>query len=192
MTDASHDNACLSEDIAAYLDGELRGSALEIFETHLSACPNCAAELTTQRQLLCTLDAAFRNSPRFNLPEDFTRVVKARAESDVSGIRKRTERYRALQLCAILALGAFGLLGAASSSFVFQPARKVLHVVGGILDLFWQTIYDAGVGAVVILRMVGRGLLANSYGLGLLFIVIFAFAILLLPRLIANYHRAQI
>ncbi|HEY6045385.1 MAG TPA: hypothetical protein VIU65_02210, partial [Pyrinomonadaceae bacterium] len=151
-----------------------------------------SAELRRQRQLLCTLDAAFTQSSRFALPQDFTRVVAAHAENDLSGVRHKSERRRALQLCAVLALAAFALLGAASSAVVFQPARRFVQVIALVFDLVWQTLYDAAVGVAIILRMIGRAALMSPYGIGMLLTITFLIAITLLPRLIANYHRKQI
>src|SRR5882762_7320345 len=117
-------NSCQLEDVAAYIDGELTGVALDKFEQHVRSCTGCAAELRVQRQLLCTLDVAFNDSRLFHLPNDFARVVTARAENDLTGMRDRRERRRALQLCAILALVSFGLLGAATRPIVFDPLRS--------------------------------------------------------------------
>jgi anti-sigma factor RsiW len=183
---------CRTEDVAAYLDGELGGSASESFEAHLKTCARCATELRMQRQLLCTLDLAF-SEPSFELPRNFSRVVAAHAESDLSGMRKKSERRRAFQLCAALALLSFALLGAASGALVFQPARSVLRLAGSLLDLVWRALYDAGTGAAVIVRVVGRALILAPHGLGLVLVVLpFVIALALLPRLIANYHRAQV
>jgi anti-sigma factor RsiW len=192
MNDAISENTCLAEDIAAYLDGELSVAAQEHFERHLASCADCSGELRRQRQLLCTLDAAFTQSSRFDLPQDFTRVVAAHAESDLSGVHNKSERRRAFQLCAMLALAAFALLGAASSPVVFQPARRFFHIIALVFDLIWQTLYDAAVGVGIILRMIGRAVLMSPYGLGMLLTITFLIAISLLPRLIANYHRKQI
>jgi hypothetical protein len=108
-------------------------------------------------------------------------------------MRKKSERRRALQLCALLALLAFALLGAASRALVFQPARSFLRIAGSLLDLVGRALYDAGTGAAVIVRVVGRALILAPHGLGLILIVIpFVIALALLPRLIVNYHRAQV
>src|SRR2546430_1309338 len=56
------ENNCQLEDVAAYLDGELNSCAQTDFESHVIVCSSCASELRTQRQLLCTLDAAFAAS----------------------------------------------------------------------------------------------------------------------------------
>lgn len=183
---------CRTDDVAAYLDGELGGPASESFEAHLKTCVRCATELRTQRQLLCTLDLAF-SERSFELPRNFSRVVAAHAESDLSGMRKKSERRRAFQLCALLALLSFALLGAASGALVFQPARSFLRLAGSVLDLVWRALYDAATGAAVIVRVVSRALILAPHGLGLVLVVLpFVIALALLPRLIANYHRAQI
>jgi hypothetical protein len=189
-TEENH--GCELEDVVAYLDGELDGRAVESFESHVKLCSRCAAELRIQRQLLCTLDSAFGNSRAFELPRDFTRVVAAHAQSDVSGMRRKSEGRRALQLCALLALVSFALLGAASGAMVFEPARAFARLAGNIVDLVWRTVYDAGTGLAVIVRVVVRAVFFDSHALGLLVIFSFAIVVLLLPRLIARYHRAQV
>jgi len=191
MNDSTHEHESRTEDVAAYLDGELGGAASESFEAHLKTCARCATELRTQRQLLCTLDLAF-SERSFALPRNFSRVVAAHAESDLSGMRKKSERRRAFQLCALLALLAFALLGAAARALVFQPAQSFLRIAGSLLDLVWRALYDAGTGAAVIVRVVGRALILAPHGSGLLLVIPFVIALALLPRLIANYHRAQI
>lgn len=107
-------------------------------------------------------------------------------------MREKTERRGALRFCAVLALTAFALLGAASSALVFEPARAFARTIGNVLSLVWRTAYDAGTSVAVIVRVVGRALIIDSHGLGLLIILTFAILVFLLPRLIANYHRAQI
>src|SRR6266851_5589411 len=135
MDDFTHDHDCRTEDVAAYLDSELDGAAAESFEAHLKTCARCATELRMQRQLLCTLDFAF-SEPSFELPGNFSRVVAAHAESDLSGMRKKSERRRAVQLCALLALLAFALLGAAVIVRVVGRALIVApHGLGLILVL---------------------------------------------------------
>ena len=183
---------CQLEDVAAYLDGELDGVALETFEAHLNMCPDCATELRAQRQLLCTLDFAFGESRSFELPHNFTRVVAAHAENDLSGMRQKSERRRAVQLCAILALVSFALLGAASRTLVFDPLRSFFRVTGSLVNILWQTVYDAGTGIAVIVRVVGRAIVFGPHGLGFFLTLTFIISISLLPLLIARYHHAQI
>ena len=186
------DQECCSENVAAYLDGELDSAALEVFEGHVKTCASCVRELRAQRQLLCTLNRAFDESQAFELPRDFARLVATNAESDMTGLRGPGERRRAFKVCAVLALLSFALLGAASWATVFQPARSFLRVAQSLLDLAWKTIYDAGTGASVIVRLVVRAIALSPYGLGVFLILAFIIAIFLLPRLIASYHRTEI
>jgi anti-sigma factor RsiW len=192
MNGLTTNHECCTEDVAAYLDGELDSAALEVFEGHVKSCDSCATELRTQRQLLCTLNSAFDQSADFDLPQNFAQRVATHAESDVTRLRGRVERRRSLKLCGILALLSFALLGAASRAMVFQPVRSFLRVLQSLFDLAWKTVYDAGTGANVIVRLVVRPIAQSPYGFGLFFVLAFIVAISLLPRLIASYHRAQI
>jgi anti-sigma factor RsiW len=186
------DQKCHLEDVAAYLDGEMNGAALEDFEEHLKTCGECATELRTQRQLLCTLEVAFGSERAFELPPNFARIVTAHAESDLSGMRLKKERRRAFQVCAILSLASFALLGAAARALVFDPARSFLRAVTKIAELAWQTVYDAATGVTILVRVIGRAVLLAPYGLGYLFLITFLISISLLFLLIAKYHRKQI
>ena len=192
MTATADKNICPREEIAAYLDGELSGVALEHFEAHLTECSECAGELRSQRQLLCTLDAAFSSSSRIKLPDNFTRVVATHAEHNLRGLREKSERRRALQLCALLAVTGFALLGAASGALVLQPARNSFRVVARMLEVLSQAVLEAAEGFAIIGRMIGRAAVAGPYGFSALIAFVFIGSVFLLPRLIASYHRTQI
>lgn len=186
-----NENKCQLEDVAAYLDGELNDAGAVRFEDHLKSCVDCATELRAQRQLLCTLDVAFNGARSFQLPQDFTRIVTARAESDLSGMRNKHERHRALKLCAGLALVSFALLGAATRTIVFEPVRKFFRASGSLLQLAWQAASEAAVSAAVLVRVIGRVVLPAQNGLAWLILVAFLVSISALPFLLIKYHRAQ-
>jgi len=186
------DNPCQSEDIAAYLDGELDGIALDRFEQHVRACDGCATELRIQRQLLCTLDVAFSDSRSFHLPNNFARVVSAHAENDLTGMRDRRERRRAVQLCALLALVSFGLLGAATRAIVFDPLRSFFRTMRVLVDLVWHATSEVAASAAMLIRVIGRAILLAQAGSRFFFVLAFLLSICFLSLLIANYHRAQI
>lgn len=186
-----NENRCQVEDVAAYVDGELSGLPLDRFEAHLKSCTDCAEELRAQRQLLCTLDVAFGNSRSFNLPKNFTRVVTARAESDLTGMRNKRERRCALQLCIALALVSFALLGAAVRTVVFDPIWSFFRVAGSVIHLAWQASSEAAASATVVVRVLARALLFSHNGFALL-LAIFLLFISCLPFLLAKYRRAQI
>jgi predicted anti-sigma-YlaC factor YlaD len=185
-------NTCQLEEVAAYLDGELTGVSLDRFEQHVKECPACATELRVQRQLLCTLDVAFSDSGSFDLPNDFARVVTARAENDLSGMRNRHERKRALQLCVLLALIAFALLGAATRTIVLDPLRSFFRVARVLSDLLWQAAADVVATMTVLSRVIGRAVLDTQPGSRLLLVVAFLLSLSCLSLLIVRYRRAQI
>src|SRR4051812_39346911 len=182
------DRGCQIEDVAAYLDGELTDAALARFEQHIKQCSTCSTDLRAQRQLLCTLDVAFNDSRTFDLPENFARVVTASAENDLSMIRHRRERRRALQLCLLLGLISFGLLGAATRTIVFDPLRSGFRTARVLFDLFFQALSDAAATASVLVRMVARAQPASR----LLLTFGFVASLFCLSLLIVRYRRAQI
>ena len=177
---------------AAYLDGELDASAAEDFERHAKTCAACASALLEQRRLLCLLDTAFDRTfeKRVALPEGFTRQVKARAQTDMSGVRDARERRLALKVCAALAAGTFALLGFAAFDAVVAPVLGAARAGAGALGVAGHAAADAGAGAGVVLRAVG-GRLNASEPLAILQWVVVAIALVLLLRLIGAYHRAS-
>lgn len=185
------ESKCQLEDVAAYLDGELSEAGVIRFEDHLRSCVDCATELRAQRQLLCTLDVAFNGTRSFQLPHNFTRIVTARAESDLSGMRNKHERRRALKLCAVLALVSFALLGAAARTIVFDPLSTVFRISRTVLQLAWQAASETVMTAAALVRVIMRAVLLGQNGLALLMLVAFLIALSVLPFLLVKYHRAQ-
>ncbi|HEX8685656.1 MAG TPA: zf-HC2 domain-containing protein, partial [Pyrinomonadaceae bacterium] len=118
---------------AAYLDGELEPAAADEFDAHARSCPDCSSSLLEQRRLLCLLDSAFDRTfeKRVELPEGFTRQLKARAQNDLSGVRDARERRRALKICAALSAAAFALLGFAAFDVAVRPALGALGAAAG-------------------------------------------------------------
>jgi len=184
--------ACRPEDTAAYLDGELSADAALGFERHMQACSLCAAALNEQRRLLCMLEAAFgehlKRQPA--LPRDFSRVVRARAQSDMS--RVRAEKKRALLLCAALAALAFALLGGAALRSALAPLRVAARALGAALDVLGHTTVETGRGAALVLRALAAQLPNESGAFRLLIFLGLTGAVVLLLRLINSYHRTRI
>jgi Putative zinc-finger len=176
----------------AFLDGELDARASEEFERHARGCRDCSATILEQRRLLCLLDTAFDETfeKRVALPEGFTRQLKARARNDMSGVRARDERRRALKICAALAVAVFALLGFAAFEAVAAPLLAAGRGAGRLLGAAGGAAADAGSGAGLVLRAVG-GRLAATGALALLELAAVAAALLLLFRLIGAYHRAR-
>lgn len=184
---------CRSEDVAAFLDGELDQAAVERFEAHVKDCRSCAEELREQRRLLCALNFAFGDDePALALPTNFARVVATNAETDMGGLRHRAEHKRALRICAVLLLLSFALLGGARfSEQVLSPVSTVAKYSESVLGLVWRVVSDTGAGVTVILRAIVRRFIFESHPLSLLAFLLFAFALALLSHLLVRYHRTQ-
>jgi hypothetical protein len=181
---------CQKEQIVAYIDGELDGSALEEFEQHLAGCDECRHDLRTQQMFLCELDAAMASSPVVPAPANFARIVAAHASTDMRGLRSRTENKRALRFVILLVLAAFSLLGASASEVLLSGARVLISNAFGLVGFVWRTAFETAAGAVVIFRVVSRKLFVESGSLGLT-LVCLCLALLVLSRLLANYHRTE-
>jgi hypothetical protein len=194
VTSATSNNyTCRGEELAAYLDGELDGAACSRLELHLKECQPCAASLQEQRRLLCALDIALTDEPALALPLNFSQVVAAQAQSDMSGVRHPAERGRALWLGAALAVLSFALLGgAALSETVLTPLKVIGQHAVSIFGLFWQVMHGTGMGLAIILRAIGRHFIFESHTLGRFAILLFACALLLLTYLVIGYHRQQV
>ncbi|HSS18969.1 MAG TPA: zf-HC2 domain-containing protein [Pyrinomonadaceae bacterium] len=183
---------CETDNIAAYVDGDLDPALRSNLEDHLKECAHCAAELQTQRMFMCELDSVLANPLNLEVPENFAQLVAVRAESDMRGVRDRAEHARALRFCIILGLAAFALLGVASSKAIVLNARSFASKLFGVLSFFGEAVFNIATGFSVITRVVSRTLITDSRlaGIsGLLFVIL---AVGFLSRLIARYHRTRL
>jgi hypothetical protein len=186
-------SACDCTDVAAYLDGELSVAESASFELHIASCRSCADALSEQRRLLCLLDAAFsRGHKRVELSEEFVRVVKARAQTDMTCVRRTSERRRAAVVVVALALTAFALLGGRVFGAGLAPLRAAAGAALSISDMILHTLTEATAGLLFILRSIGRHLATEPRGAGALIVVLLAFALAVLLRLVSDYHRERL
>ena len=180
---------CETTLIAAYVDGELDEDLELRFEEHVQSCEPCRVELRLHRLFICELDATLTET-EMPVPRDFSRIIAARASSDMRGVRTRAEHRKALGICMILALIGFALLGATARETVFQLAGKFVTTVVGLVGFAATAIYDTVAGLAVIFRVLSRKIIVESGSLGPV-VVLLAVAILLLSRLLSKYHRTS-
>src|SRR4029078_4297428 len=135
---------------AAYVDGELDTDLTLLFEDHLDGCSECRAELRAHRLLVCELDAAMSESAEIPVPVDFSRMVAARAASDMGALRTRSENRKALKICAVLAFVGFALLGAAARQTVFLVIERFVTTVFSLVSFVASTAYDTAAGLAVV------------------------------------------
>lgn len=183
-----------SEHVAAYLDGEITSVECARFEDHMKECAACAATLREHKELLRILEIAAQADESFALPlpKNFAQAVRARAQSDMSGVRARGERTLALWLCAPLVLLCIALLGNSGCAAALAFALMIVRHAASAFGLILRALYDVGAGLNVILRAVGRNLLDVPRPTNLLALFLLAIALGSLPRLIENCRqRAQ-
>ena len=188
MSTANQKGICERDLFAAYVDGELDADLTILFEQHLESCEPCRAELRLHRMFVCELDAALTDSVEIPVPAGFSEMVAARATTDMRGVRTRSEHRKALSICLVLALAGFALVGATARDSIFAIAEGFVAAslsIGGFLS---GVVYDAGAAVAVIFGVLSRKLIVETGSLVPL-LVLLAFAILILSRLISDYHR---
>ena len=189
MSATAQEKICERNLIAAYVDGELDENLTQLFEDHLESCAACRAELRAHRLFVCELDAALTDSGAIPVPAEFSRMVAARASTDMRGVRTRSEHRKALGISIILALGAFALLGATARDSVFLVAEKFIATCFSVAGLVSTAVYETIAGLAVIFRVLSRKVIVESGSLGPV-LVLLAVAVLILSRLISHYHRS--
>ncbi|MEP6849019.1 MAG: zf-HC2 domain-containing protein [Acidobacteriota bacterium] len=152
---------CPSEEIASYIEGELSPVREIELEMHFAGCETCSAELNLQKKFLIALDHALESEKQIELPVNFTKVVVANAESRVSGLRRRSERFNALFVCAALFVFLMFTLGADSGK-ALSGFMTVFEKVGAVLAFAGHCAYDLAVGAVIIIRSLTSNLVTDS------------------------------
>jgi len=71
---STSDYICETENIAAYIEGDLEPALHAALEEHLKECAGCASELRAQRLFMCELDSALANPFDLEVPANFARV----------------------------------------------------------------------------------------------------------------------
>jgi anti-sigma factor RsiW len=179
---------CQKNLIAAYVDGELSDVATAIFEQHIEDCAECRTELRAHRVFVCELDAVLAGEVDIPVPADFSKVIATRARSDMRGVRTATEHKKAIAISIVLALIGFGLLSATARDNVFVVIGRFVAGVFSLTGFVAGVVYDAVAGLVVISRVLGHKIV-NENGSFAVVLVVLGAGVLLLSRLIYDYHR---
>ena len=179
---------CPSDDIAAYIDGELSLAHELELDGHFADCPVCNGELNQQKQFLRHLDISLQHENEIELPANFTKQIVANAESTVSGLRRPRERFNAAFICAGLALFALFAMGAEAGNLV-SKLTVVLEKTAAVADIFGHAVYSFFVGMAVIVRT-----LASEFQIGLATVIalflIFTVFYLFVSRKVLSARRA--
>jgi anti-sigma factor RsiW len=188
MSTGNQKGICERDLFAAYVDGELDVATTLLFEQHLESCGHCRLELQAHRLFVCELDAVLTDKVEIPVPVDFSKIVATRATTDMRGVRTCSEHRKALGICMVLALGGFALLGAAARDAMFAIGQGFVAASLSVAGFLSSVIYDAGATVAVIFRVVSRKLIVETGSVGPL-VVLLVIAVLMLSRMISNYHR---
>jgi Putative zinc-finger len=188
--DLIREQLCEPRMIAAYVDGEMPLAEQVLFEKHLDTCTECQTELRLHQQFSCELDSALTSQVEVVIPTDFSRMVAARAISDMGGVRSSAENKKAVIFCLILAVCGFALMGGPTRQLTLSLVRRLIGMTVGLVDLVWRATYDLVLSVGVVSRVVSRKFIVET-GNGRTVVVLLALAALLLSRLIVNYHRTS-
>ncbi len=142
---------CPSDEIAAYIDGELDVPRELELDAHFMKCGVCSGELNSQKQFLNELDANLRDPNEIDLPADFTKTIVANAESTVSGLRRPRERFNALFICAGLFLFILFALGA-DALRLFGGIAAAFDQVAAVGGFFGHLVYSVFWGMAIVVR----------------------------------------
>jgi hypothetical protein len=183
-------DSCSSQKIIAYLESELSPRDEIALERHFAGCKICADELNEQKRILFALDFALEeHKDDLEIPEDFAKVVVTSAESNVRGLRRPQERFRALFVCVALVLLVLVGLGKETGTFV-STSENLIGQSWAFGGYAVQFLHDIGVGVAVVLRCLGQRFVFNSaVSLGVL-LVFFAFSSFVISRLLFGQNRA--
>jgi anti-sigma factor RsiW len=188
MPTADQKAICEKDLFAAYVDGELDAELTFLFEEHVESCDRCRAELQAHRMFVCELDAALNEDVEVPVPAGFSKMVAARATTDMRGVRTRSEHRKALGICMVLALAGFALLGATARDAIFAFGEGVVAASLTLAGFVSSVGYDAGATVAVVFGVVSRKVIVETGSLVPL-LVLLVVAVLILSRLISDYHR---
>ena len=170
--------ACLIDDIAAYVDGELAPEREIEMDIHFTTCAPCLNELNEQKRFLRQLEFSLHEEQHLELPANFTKLVVANAESTVSGLRRPGERYNALFICVGLSLFVLFASGAEAGR-VISGLTQVADQIAAVASFFGHLVYSLFLGVVIVLRTVGSHVSMDALSvLALLAVSIFILAAL--------------
>ncbi len=184
-----NENACQHEVIIAYLDGELTPDEELELEFHFADCKTCADAINAHKKISNSLEIILEDEMKhIKLPENFSKVVTAKAESNVSGLRQKKEISYAFVICAALVFfltagfsSKFGAFSAVPEKFVDQ--FLAVSIFGA------HIVYDAAIGVSIICRSLCHKFIFSSIISLVLVAVFFFIAFLSLSRLILRENR---
>jgi len=142
---------CSSDEISAYIDGELDLVRQIELDAHFAVCQTCSIELNEQKQFLCSLNSSLKQERDIELPANFAKLIVANAESTVSGVRRPRELYNAIFICAALSLFVLFAMGADATTLL-TGAYSLFEQTAIVFGFLGHLVYSIFVGLVIVVR----------------------------------------
>jgi anti-sigma factor RsiW len=179
---------CLTDELSAYLDGELSATQEAKVEGHLSECPGCSEKLNDQKRLMSLLTGTFTDERLPEPPANFVKRVSVFAESRMEDIRLPAELGVAVLIMLLLAGFSVVAMGVAPSALLtsaasfFEKGVTLFSVVAAVL-------YNVAFAIVRAAKAVSHGLSLELFSSA----VLGAFSIIGLASVwyVANLRRNQ-
>ena len=183
------EGSCPRERIVAYVDGELSPQDELALDVHIADCKVCNHELNSQKRVSTTLEILLEEEAlSIELPKDFTKIITAKAESSVSGLRHPKERSRALLICTILFFLVTIALDTEVDSIWFA-LDKFANQFTAVFGFVFRLVYDVAIGVTVVLHGLNHRFIFNSAVSFILVLGFFIFTSFSLSRLVFRYSR---
>jgi len=181
---------CPREEIFAYIDGELSPDEETNLECHFDECKICQTEVNAQKKVSNSLEIILEEEMKnIELPEDFSKIVKTKAESDVRGVREKRELSRALIIAATLLVLVIVGLGTQIGS-VWETFERFVEQSGAVLSFVFHLIYDTALGLSLILKTLSQKFVFGSAVSILHAVVFLAVAFFSLSKLVLRFRRS--
>ena len=184
LPNKTNENICLQDEILAYLDGELSSEDEFKFELHLDECEFCRNDINTQKMISKSLEMVHAQEvKKVIIPENFSKMVATKAESDVSGILQKKEISNAIYICTILILLVLVGIGTDINSLLYafeRFAEKFLVMIGFLVHF----VFDLSAGILLILRYLNHHFVFSSIVSIAILSVFFIFTSLTLSRIV--------
>ncbi len=181
---------CPREEIVAYIDGELSAADEINLDLHFSNCKICTKELNAQKKVSTTLEILLEDKAKdIKIPANFTKIVTAKAESNVCGLRHPKERSSAFFISAVLIL--LVVVGSSTEiQTVWFAVDKFTHQFLTVGSFIWHIVLDIAIVFTVILRSLSQHFVYSSAFTLILILAVFAMTALILSKMILRFERS--
>ncbi len=180
---------CRRSQIAEYFDGELSADdEREVFE-HLQTCVSCQKEFS----IIERISGEFDISPLMpvELPADFAKVVAARAESQVGGLRSNREKLVTLAVVASI-ISLLTLVLGFNFPAIAGIAWLVLGKIAALFGFFFNILENFVYGTAVVARFAAARFETLDGGSRLMIIAMVLVVIFTLFRFARSRHQLRL